>query len=52
MARSKNIDFNINEEIFNLEDKNEKGISESKHKCEKDKCDCSSNNSTMVSHFC
>ena len=48
MARSKHIDFNLGEEIFNLEVKDKKTIPESEHKCEKENCDCDSTNSTMV----
>lgn len=48
MARSKHIDFNIGEEIFNLEVKEKKAITESEHKCGKENCECDSTNSTMV----
>ena len=51
MAKSRQIEFNIGEEIFgfkNEEIKDEKTIPERKHKCEMDKCECDSASSTMV----
>ena len=54
MAKSRQIEFNIGEEIFgfkNEEIKDEKSIQQSKHRCEMDKCEGDSASSTMVRSF-
>ena len=51
MAKSRQIEFNIGEEIFgfkNEEIKDEKSIKQIEHKCETDKCEGDSASSTMV----